>query len=160
MAADPYQRSNRPYREEPPLWGPPMDSEAAQAMPEASHFSATRTRPARLPWRLPHDLELEVGVAERHHQADPDRQQRLGATRRGDVAQVDDVAPAEPLGQQAADLGLRRGVVPADADGMVAAAARRPGAPGHEGTFGHDWYTGAAAETPQKSARVAYRARA
>ncbi len=39
MAADPYQRSNRPSREEPPLWGPPMDSEAAQAMPEASRLA-------------------------------------------------------------------------------------------------------------------------
>ena len=40
------------------------------------------------------------------------------------------------------------------------AQATGPGAPGHGGTFGGDWHTGPVAETPQKSARVAGRARA
>ena len=43
---------------------------------------------------------------------------------------------------------------------QTAAPDAGPGAPRHGGTSGRDWYTGAAAETPRKSARVAYRARA
>jgi hypothetical protein len=40
------------------------------------------------------------------------------------------------------------------------AGHKTPGAPRHGGTFGRDWPTGSAAETPRKSARVADRARA
>jgi hypothetical protein len=53
----------------------------------------------------------------------------------------------------------RRAVTVAEAPTRRAQDAG-PGAPRHGGTFGRDWHTGSAAETPRKSARVAGRARA
>jgi len=67
-------------------------------------------RPAR-DAPLAHGLDVEVGAAERAHQPEPQWQVGLGAARSGDVADVDDVLPAELM------FSPSESVLPAKSDG-------------------------------------------
>src|SRR5688500_18987117 len=67
-----------------------------------------------------HDLEVEQGCAQRAHEPYPDREQHLCAARRGDIAKVDHVAPAEPLLQQLGNACSRRRIVPANEEVVIA----------------------------------------
>src|SRR5688572_22726700 len=82
------------------------------------HSSETRSpvRPSNLKRMRPpsaDELEVEVGGAEGAPQAHPQGQPGLRAPRGGDVAQIDDVLPAE-LAQQLGDARLGACVVAAD----------------------------------------------
>src|SRR6266511_2626746 len=70
--------------------------------------------------RSGHDGDVEHGRLQGAHQADPQGDVHLHAARGGDVAEVDDVLPPEPVAEETGDHVLRGGVVAGDERGVLA----------------------------------------
>lgn len=66
-----------------------------------------------------HDADVEHRRSHRREDLNPDREEHLGSPSAGNVAQVDHMAPAEPVLQYGRYFRLGAGVVAADENVMV-----------------------------------------